>query len=725
MVHSGASKILFQINVTISKKANYRLLTDKVEEEYKRLTEHKTNLVISCMQLTYFLRYFFTLFVVIPCVFNAQEEDDKKNAGFCVPIEDKKAIAFYEKGKDRKKYKKPERLQYLLKALELEPDFAEANLAMGFELVARCKLENKPFTPTVPFFMKAIAVCPQIHSEPYYYIGFDYYEKTQNDSAIKYLQKFLDFKDEDEKKYANDFAEEQYQAKMMIRSAKKEMGLRKNVQFDPRVVKGVSTERDEYLAYISPDDKNCFFVRRLPIKNLNQVYASDGEKEVFMRAVRTANGEFTGGEPLEAPFNASDDNQGGCSISIDNKHLYFAMMRMEGGLQPNCDLYVSDFNGEYWSDIRKVSPLINDPKYWDSQPSISADGNSLYFASDRPGGFGGIDLYVSKKDMTTGQWTAPQNLGPMVNTAGDEKTPFIHSDSETLYFSSTGHFGFGEYDIFYVRQNAKGEWMEPENIGSPINGSTDDTGFFVSSDAKTGYFFSYNEGKVNGKGIGRWDLFSFDLYEEARPNAIGFVKGSIKNNDSIVQGAIVELKDVETKKVNYALVDSSSGEFMAAVKKQNKVLLTVKKEGVAFNSTMLDASQLPDAGKEATTMEVKLQSANEGESFILNNLYYATNSAEIQIQSKVVLENFAEYLKQHKNMVIEIQGHTDNVGNLSDNMALSSNRAYSVKNLLEEFGVAAERITAKGYGPTVPVADNTSEAGRALNRRTEFKIIKK
>ncbi|MCU0359867.1 MAG: OmpA family protein [Bacteroidia bacterium] len=650
---------------------------------------------------------------------------DEKASTFCTEISDKKAIANYEKGKDRKKYKKPERLQFLLKALELEPDFAEANLAMGLELAARSKLENKPFAPTVPYFYKAIAVCPKIHSEPYYYIGFDYYEKAMNDSAIKYLQKFLDFKDDDEKKYAADFAEEQYQAKMMIRSAKKEMGLRKNVQFDPHVVKGVSTERDEYLAYISPDDKQCFFVRRLPVKNLNQVYTSDGEKEVFMQAVRTQNGEFTAGEPLSSPFNETDDNQGGCTITIDNKFLYFAMMRMEGGLQPNCDIYVCDFNGEYWGEIRKVSPLINDPKYWDSQPSISADGNSLYFASDRPGGYGGIDIYVSKKNRSTGQWGVPQNLGPMINTPGDEKTPFIHSDSETLYFSSNGHFGFGEYDIFYARQNEKGEWQEPENIGSPINGLTDDTGFFVSSDAKTGYFFSYNEGKVNGRGVGRYDLFSFDLYKEARPNQVAFVKGNLKKNDSIVNGAVVELKDVNTKKVSYALIDSTSGEFMAAVKKESNVLLTVKKDGLAFNSTLIKSDELPAPGKEPLPIALKLSEAKEGESFVINNLYYATNSAEIKAESKVVLENFAEYLIEYKSMVVEIQGHTDNVGSLNDNMALSSNRAYSVKTLLEEFGVESKRITAKGFGPTVAVSDNATEQGRALNRRTEFKIIKR
>lgn len=649
----------------------------------------------------------------------------QEKQGFCQEMDNKKAIALYEKGKDRKKYKKPERLEFLMKCLELEPDFAEANLAMAFELVARCKLENKAFTPTLPFFYKAIAACPQIHSEPYYYIGFDYYERQMNDSAIKYLDKFLNFKDDDEKKYANDFAEEQYQAKMMLKTAKKDKGLRRNVPFDPLVVKGVSTERDEYLAYVSPDDKQCYFVRRLPVKNLNQVYASDREKEVFMQAMRQKNGEFNSGEPLSAPFNEGDDNQGGCSISIDNKHLYFAMMRMEGGLQPNCDIYVCDYNGEYWGEIKKLSPVVNDPKYWDSQPSIAADGRTLYFASDRPGGYGGIDLYVTKKDPLTGQWSLPQNLGPTINTPGDEKTPFMHSDSETLYFSSTGHFGFGDYDIFYSRQNEKGEWTEPENIGSPINGETDDTGFFVSSDSKTGYFFSYNEGKVNGKGMGRWDLFSFELYQEARPQQIAFLKGTVKNTDSTVAGAVVEIKDVNSKKISYALVDSASGDFMAAVKKKSDVLLTVKKADHAFQSILVKGEELPGPEKEPQNIEVQLKSAKEGESFVLNNLYYATNSAEVKAESRVVLESFAGYLKEHPAMQIEIRGHTDNVGKAEDNMALSSNRAFSVKAILEELGVEAARISAKGYGSSLPVADNSTEAGRALNRRTEFKIVKK
>jgi outer membrane protein OmpA-like peptidoglycan-associated protein/tetratricopeptide (TPR) repeat protein len=656
---------------------------------------------------------------------SAVAQDDENLNKLCDETLNKKAVAFYEKGKDKKKYKKPERLEFLSKALALEPDFAEANLRMGLEMVVRCKLDNKPFTATVPFFMRAIRSCPQVHSEPYYYIGFDYYESQKNDSAMKYLQKFIAFRDEDDSKFAKDYLEEIEQAKLMIKSAKRESGLKKGVPFDPRVVKGVSTERDEYLAYISPDDKQCFFVRRLPVKNLNKVYDSDREKEVFMIATSNKDGEFDSGVPMPSPFNETDDNQGGCSISIDNKHLYFAMQRQEGGLQPNVDIYVSDYMEDYWTDIRKLSANVNDPKYWDSQPSIAADGLTLYFASDRPGGYGGIDLYVTKKNPMTGSWSSPKNLGPKINTKGDEKTPFIHSDSETLYFCSNGHFGFGGYDIFFARKDDKGEWMEPENIGSPINGSTDDTGFFVSGDTKTGYFFSYDEGKVRGRGVGRYDLYSFDLYADARPQQITFMGGVIKDkNGEPITGGVVEIKNTATSERTHAVVDSASGKWMAAIslKKKDKLVITVKKDSVAFNSTAVD---MKNVSFNSPPPEVVLTVAKEekGKSFVINNIYYNSNSAEIEEMSKLVLQSFADYLKEHPKLKIEIQGHTDNVGNPKDNLALSTNRAFSVKQLLESYKVEGSRILAKGYGQDKPIGDNKTEEGRSKNRRTEFMIV--
>ena len=656
------------------------------------------------------------------------QEEEEASSKFCVEIDNKKALKLYEKALDKKKYKKPERLAFLRECLAEEPDFAEANLAMAREIVVHSKLENKSFGGAVPFFYKAIAACPQIHSEPYYYIGFNYYEEVKNDSAIKYLQLFLKFKDDDDKKFGKEYEGQIYQAKEMIKYAKKESELKKKiVPFDPKVVTGVSTKTDEYLAYISPDDKLCFFTRKVPLKSMNTVKALDGEKEVFMVANRDKTGVFNVGEPMSPPFNTTDDNQGDCTISIDNKLLYFAMSRQEGGAQPNCDIYMSVNEDESWSEITKMGANVNHPIYWDSQPTLSADGNALYFASDRPGGFGGIDLYVTRKDPVTRVWGVPKNMGPKINTGGHEKTPFIHSDSETLYFSSDGHFGFGGMDIFYVRKNEKGEWTEPENIGYPINTESDDVGFFVSTDSKTGYFFSYDEGKMRGKGVGRYDLYSFDLYKEARPQETTFMNIEMKDKSgNKVEGAKVEITNTVTKEKTLALVDSAKGTAMVAInlKSKDDLLITVKKDDYAFSSKVVSIKEASFAN-QPKPVNIEVSEAKEGSSFVLNNLYYNTNSADLKPESFVVLESFAEYLKENPGIKIEIQGHTDNVGAAKANEALSANRAYTVKAYLEEKGVDGKRIWAKGYGPNKPIAENTSEEGRAKNRRTEFLIISK
>lgn len=662
-------------------------------------------------------------------------QDDEESASKYCGEPDKKALKLFEKAQDKKKYKKPERLAFLRECLAIDEEFPEANWAMAKEIIVHCKLEDKPFSPAVPFMLKAIASCPQIHSEPYYYIGFSFYEEMKNDSAIKYLEKFIKFKDDDDKKFSKDYEGEIYQAKEMVKFAKKEKELKKKiVPFNPKVVTGVSTKSDEYLAYISPDDKLCFFTRKYPLKSMNTVKVLDGEKEVFMMAQRDKTGVFNAGEQMSPPFNTTDDNQGGCTISIDNKVLYFAMMRNEGGAQPNCDIYMSKNEGDYWTDIQKIGANVNHPIYWDSQPTLSADGNSLYFASDRPGGYGGVDLYVTRKDPKTGVWGVPQNLGPKINTRGDEKTPFIHSDSETLYFSSGpnsklggGHYGFGGMDIFYVRKDEKGEWMEPENIGYPINTEADDVGFIVSTDSKTGYFFSYDEGKMRGKGIGKYDLYSFELYKEARPQETTFISGELKDKaGNKIEGAKVELTNTVTKEKTLAVVDSTSGTFMVAVnlKKKDDVLLTVKKDDYAFSSKIVSVKEASFA-KQPEPVKIEVNEAKAGSSFVINNIYYNTNSADLKSESFIVLEAFAEYLKENPSINIEIQGHTDNVGNAKDNEALSANRAFTVKAFLEEKGVVGKRISAKGYGASKPIADNSSEEGKAKNRRTEFLIKSK
>jgi outer membrane protein OmpA-like peptidoglycan-associated protein len=324
-------------------------------------------------------------------------------------------------------------------------------------------------------------------------------------------------------------------------------------------------------------------------------------------------------------------------------------------------------------------------------------------------------------------WGVPQNMGPKINTQGHEKTPFIHSDSETLYFSSDGHYGFGGMDIFYVRKDEKGNWIEPENIGYPINTEADDVGFFVSTDSKTGYFFSYDEGKMRGKGVGRYDLYSFELYKEARPQETTFMNIEMKDKSgNKIEGATVEVTNTVTKEKTLAVVDSVKGTAMVAInlKKKDDVLITVKKDNYAFSSKVVSIKEASFAN-QPKPVKIEVNEAKEGSSFVINNLYYNTNSADLKKESFIVLEAFADYLKENPNIVLEIQGHTDNVGAAKANEALSANRAYTVKAYLEEKGVEGKRITAKGFGPNKPIADNSSEDGKAKNRRTEFLIISK
>jgi len=670
------------------------------------------------------------LFTFLFCFVFTISAQDEHTKDLCAEMTNKKAVLLFMKGTDKKKYQKPERVKFLMEAIDLEPDFGDANFALAHEIMVRCMLEEKPYAPCVPFYMKAIRTCPQIHPEPYYYIGTSFYEQFLNDSAIKYFDLFLNFKDEDESKFTKDYEQQRINAKGMKRDCMKDKVLKKEVPFNPKVVRGVSTERDEYLAYITPDDKFAMYVRKQPKKEL-KVYQTDKEVEVFMLSKRDNTGVFDKGNLMYYPFNETEDNQGGCTISIDNKHLYFAMMKNEGGAQPNVDIYVchakSDVFNEEWGEISKLPPPVNDPKYWDSQPTIAADGVTMYFASDRPGGFGGVDLYVTKLNLKTNQWSVPENLGPAINTKGNEKTPFIHSDSETLYFSSNGQYGFGSYDIFYVRKDSKGKWDDPVNIGGPINSVGEDACFFVSKDTKTGYFSSFDEGKVKGLGVGRYDLFSFDLYKEARPQTIDFFYGQAKDEKGEpLTNAIVEKYNTDTKEKTNIVTDSLTGKFMGVINTQKKenFTITVKKDSVVFNSTLVDVKAIVESKSTTSpTFNIIVTKAEKGKSFVIDNLYYKTNSAEITKESKVVLTAFADYLLENPDLNIEIQGHTDNVGNPKDNEALSSNRAYSVKQFLEELKVPGKRILAKGFGPNKPIADNKTDAGRAKNRRTEFLII--
>ncbi len=645
----------------------------------------------------------------------------------CQEIDNKKAVKLYEQGLDKSKFKKEERLAFLKQAMELEPDYVDANFTFAEERIKTLSISEEKYKPVEPYLKKVIEICPNYHSDPYYYLGFIAWEDENYDDCIKYLKLYVAFKSDDEKKFNKDFESFLAQSKQMIRYATVYSELFKNeVPFDPKPVEGVCTEKEEYLPIISSDDEMMLFTRKQPYVDKDMVYQTDKELELFSYSIRSkTTGQFARGQRMPYPFN-KDGAEGGATMTIDNKHIFFTRGTDDGGPVINFDIYTSDnINGE-WTEAKKVEG-INDPVYWDSQPSIASDGKTLYFASDRKGGRGGVDLYVTVKDMFTGIWSKPENLGPVINTSGDEKSAFIHSDFQTLYFSSDGLPGVGGFDIFFSRKGPDGKWGEPQNIGIPINTARDDLGFFVSTDGHLGYFASNEPSRTNGKSVGKYDIFSFELYKEARPDEVSFFKGKIEDfGHGEPTGFTVEVKDVVTNKVTEGMVDTITGNYAVVVntKIKNDLIISVKKDNYAFNSKLIKKDSLVNS--KPVKLDIEVDSIQVGKTYTLNNIYYKTNSADLDPSSAVVIDEFANFLKTHPTIKIEVRGHTDNVGDAKSNLSLSTDRAFSVRDLLISKGINEKRlINFKGYGASMPIANNSNEAGRAKNRRTEFVIIEK
>ncbi len=646
---------------------------------------------------------------------------DDVPASDCQAIDDADALKNFEKSKDRKKYSWDERKAFLGEAIAAQPTWAEANLAMAKMIMTKAKADGMEGTypGAIKYLKAAVDNCPKIGAEPHYWLGTQYYMQENYKDAITYLDKFINYDTDDAKKLGDNYEFNSSQALEMMRWSKFYVDIQKNVRpFAPSPVKGIDTPKDEYLAIITPDNTQALYIRRVPINQTDRVWSSELQAEVFTTSLMQPNGEFDKGTFMDDPFN-KNANEGAATLTIDNKHLFYTITKEE-----NTDIYTADLNDGSWTPIRSLGEKVNDPVYWDSQPTISGDGTLLYFASNRPGGQGGIDIWMTKKGPD-GEWGVPVNMGPAINTQYDEKSPFIHTDSQTLYFSSNGHPGVGGYDIFFSRADAAGKWKEPVNLGVPINTSGDDVGFFVSTDGATGFFCS--NASVPGK-VGGYDVFQFELYPEARPEATVIVKGELKDEygNPLTGPTSVEIKNVQTKEKTFGVVDTITGSYAAAIRisKKNDYVITIKKDSAAFNSQLISGKQ-EFKSVVVIAEPMNIAKLKEGGAYTINDINFASNAAVLEPESMVVLEMFAAYLKEHPGMKIEIRGHTDNVGDDGRNMDLSNERSYAVFEALTKFGVPRSQITsAKGYGETKPVADNATEEGRAKNRRTEFVLVK-
>ncbi len=671
--------------------------------------------------------------LILPCLLtlSAVGQDDDPCAG----SEDKKATKLYEAGMNRKN-SKAERFAALNEAVERDADYVAAWFELADIKTKDLRYKGLPYTAAKEYLMEVYTRCPEYHSNLSYYLGRIAMEEGSYTEAVAYLEEFYQFSSDDDDKFDRKYDEFMKNAKEAKAWAEFYMEFYENpVPFSPVKVEPVSSaDNDEYLPVISPDNEYLYFTRRFEdetkakasfIKSVEKDFVERFSKTYFDPKKRDE------GTALKAPFNRERDvNYGGAALSIDNKEMYLTICKNEGGMT-NCDLYSTEYvysprdsnatsPSWHWTPLKNMGPLINTPDGWEAQPTLSADGKHLLFASAREGSQG-IDIYQSLR-LPNGTWGAAERVGEPISTSRNDKTPFFHSDSKTLYYASEGHKTFGGYDVFYARMDEYGSWSDPVNMGYPINTSEDEHGFVVSLDGQYVYFTSQEK-----SGKKKLNIYSFKLHEKARPDRVMLVSGTLNTQDpATLKDAQVVISNPSSGEEATFDVDTVDGSYTAMISMDrkepvNEIAIEVKGKDLAFTSFLIpvDTTEAQLKAKRSTS----LKKLNRGESFPLEDITYKTSSADLDASSFVILDRFAAWLIDHPKLRVGIYGHTDNVGDSKTNLALSSDRAFSVMAYLQEQGVAGNRMEFKGYGSSKPLVSNSTASGRAKNRRTEFKIL--
>ena len=476
----------------------------------------------------------------------------------------------------------------------------------------------------------------------------------------------------------------------------------KNYVFAPQNMGSeINTAEPEYFPSLTIDGKEFVFTRRL--NNYNEDFFSSNKTTIGWDKAQSLKGDVN-----------TPQNEAGQNISQDGQWLVFTANGRPQGFG-NFDIYISYLTPQGWSEAVNLGGKVNSDQ-WDSQPCLSPDKRDLFFASRRFGGLGGTDIYVCHM-QSNGRWSDPENLGSEINTTGDDQCPFIHADNQTLYFTSNGLQGYGGNDLFYARKGPGGAWSKPMNLGYPINTINDEGTLFIAADGRTAYYASDRSDSKGGH-----DIYSFELPENVRPYKTVWVKGKVLDKKT-TKGipASVELIELSTKQVISKVQTDETGNYFITLPVGKDYAFNVNRKGYLFYSDNFLMSKLsPDSTYQK---DILLQPIETNASIVLNNIFFDVNKFELKTDSQVELDKLIQLLTENPNLKIEISGHTDNAGKPADNLLLSNNRAKAVVTYLVSKNIAAQRLSSKGYGETKPIADNKTEAGKALNRRTEMKVI--
>jgi outer membrane protein OmpA-like peptidoglycan-associated protein/Tol biopolymer transport system component len=673
------------------------------------------------------------IFSFFTTIFYAQENVDE-NENCEKP--NKKASKLIDKGLKNTDYNK--RLAAIGEAIKIQPENASLYSIYATEIYKEGnRLIKSEFTPdrglktlktSRQAYIKVLKCCPNFSAEAVNRIISISLQNNELEVAIEWMNKYIESENNfisSDSNYDNNKAK--YES--IIKEIEEEKAFYENqVPFNPKLVKNVSSGNDEYFPMISPDNEMIFYTRKLDKRTLGDIKGKIVEEFTFSSRT-SAFSDFTNGEAFKPPFNDNTfSNYGAATMSVDNKEMIICACKEEtpyGKPYLNCDLYSTTYkrsgaggNDFSWTPLVNLGNSINTPDGWEGQPCLSADGSTLYFTTSRAESQDN-DIYIAERDEN-GNW---QKAVPFkeANTSGKDKSPFFHQDGETFYFVSTStkdRKGYGGLDIFYMRRD-EGKWTKPKNIGRPINTEGDEIGLFVSTDGKQAYY--------SGRNQSDWNIYSFELYEDARPKEVVILKGELKDeNGKPVTDAQIEINYIESGETEKIKVNGDDGKYAAVVKvdKTNKqdILVTASKEGHSFEAQIINKESLTPEKVSIKADPLKIEKLKEGNSFEIENLLFASGSSELLEKSKIILNGFARYLQQNPTIKIEIQGHTDDLGDDATNQKLSENRSKAVFDYLLNKGVEKSNLSFQGFGETKPKFPNTSDENRSKNRRTEVKI---
>jgi outer membrane protein OmpA-like peptidoglycan-associated protein len=593
-------------------------------------------------------------------------------------------------------HKYQDALEEIDDALNDAPEFVDAwlfkadilNRLGNAEEALQCYVEAQTYDP--PYFLNLFQ-------------GRQLYNMQRYAEAIPFLESYRS-----EPRASSKYIEEAVQ---IIESSKFAIeALKTAIVYNPiNLGPAVNTDNLDYFPSISADGNTLVFTHR-------KLEGQKLDEDFWFTERDSANAPWSQAKLIPGRLN-SPGNEGAQSISSDGKIIFFAACERPDGAG-SCDIYASFLqkNG-IWTKAVNLGPAINSGM-WESQPSVSSDSKTLYFVRGRSGSDPNMNIFYS--EYNKGRWSKAKPIPGEINTPKQETSPYIHFDNEHLYFSSSGHPGMGDLDFFVSARKGDGTWGEPKNLGHPINTQFQEFSLIVAPDGKTGFFSS---DALEG-GIGKLDLYEFQLPQSAQAFAIAYLKGRVINVETRAPvPSSLDFFNLEDSTKLLSRNTNNEAEFYAVLPVGSDYGLSIAQPGYLFFSRNFALAS--KNREEALELLLELEPIKAGQSVTLENVFFEYDSFEINKRSNQEILKVFEFLNLNPNLSVQLEGHTDNQGSLAHNKMLSTNRAKAVKDRLIKLGIAAERLSSNGYGATKPIASNEDEKGRATNRRTEMLIVSK